>query len=101
MAGWFRKLASEAAASGEPNAGFKRNAFVKAAAALEGHQEAIKSGKQASKLAGIGKGSVSLIDEYLETGVMGEKSKAEAATKAAAEAPAEGCLLYTSPSPRD
>jgi DNA polymerase/3'-5' exonuclease PolX len=83
MAGWLRKLADEAMASGEPNAGFKRNAFVKAASTLESHTEAITSGKEALKLTGIGKGSVALIDEYLETGAMGERSKAEKVAKQA------------------
>lgn len=86
MAGWFRKLADEAMASGEPNAGFKRNAFVKAAATLESHTKAITCGKEALKLTGIGKGSVALIDEYLETGAMGERGKAEKAAQQAEQA---------------
>jgi DNA polymerase/3'-5' exonuclease PolX len=73
----FRKLAAEVMKSNEPNAGFQRSAFMKAAAAVEAHKEAIKSGKEASKLAGIGKTSAALIDEFLETGTMGERVKQE------------------------
>lgn len=81
MAAALRKLATEVMESGENNAVFRRNAFVKAASTLEGHDEKIESGKEAQKLPGIGKGCVGLIDEFLETGTMGEKDKKEKQAK--------------------
>jgi DNA polymerase/3'-5' exonuclease PolX len=77
MAHAFRKHAEEIMAEGGDKAGFKRNALMKAAMAVEHHLEPITSGKEAQKLEGVGKGSVALIDEFLESGVMGEKAKAE------------------------
>jgi Helix-hairpin-helix domain len=73
MAACFRKLAEEAQKSESSNARFKANAFRKAATAVEAHPEKITSGNEAKKLAGIGKGSVALIDEFVEHGTMGER----------------------------
>lgn len=45
-------------------------AFRKVAAALSDYPEEVTSGKEAGKLAGVGKGSVALIDEFLASGRM-------------------------------
>jgi DNA polymerase/3'-5' exonuclease PolX len=71
----FRKLAAMAAESSEPTAGFQRSAYMKAALVVESQPKPIKAGKDAAHLAGIGKRSVALIDEFLETGTMGETGK--------------------------
>lgn len=83
MASCLRKLADEILKDGtDAKAGFKANALRKAANSIEGHREKLKSAKEAQKLPGVGKGTASLIDEFLETGEMGEREKA---AKAAAE----------------
>lgn len=83
MASCLRQLADEIIKDGtDAKAGFKANALRKAANSIEGHREKLKSSKEAQKLPGVGKGTASLIDEFLETGEMGEREKA---AKAAAE----------------
>ena len=81
MASCFRKLAEEAMATGDDKAFFRRNAYIKAANAVEFCKEKITDGKQAGKLKGVGKGSVSHVEEFLEDGVMGERAKKEKAAK--------------------
>ena len=85
MAHCLSKLEGEVRASGEPNAGFKANAFRKAASVIGTHREKLKSAKEAGKLPGVGKGVMSLIEEYLETGAMGEKDKEKAEEKVVAK----------------
>lgn len=77
MAQCLQKLEAKVRASGEPNAGFKANAFRKAAAVISTHPEKLESSKQAGKLSGVGKGVMSLIDEYLESGTMGAEHDKE------------------------
>lgn len=93
MAACIRKLAEEILKDGsDAKAGFRANALRKAANAIEGHREKLTSAKEAVKLPGVGKGTASLVEEFLETGVMGEREKAAKAAEAdgkAAEAAAK------------
>jgi DNA polymerase/3'-5' exonuclease PolX len=75
MANCLQRLEAVVRASGEPNAGFKANAFRKAANVISTHREKLTSAKEAGKLSGVGKGVMALIQEYLDTGTMGEKEK--------------------------
>ena len=85
MAHCLSKLEAEVRASGEPNASFKANAFRKASSVIGTHREKLTSAKEAGKLPGVGKGVMALIEEYLETGVMGEKDKEAHKEKAEAK----------------
>ena len=67
--------------SGDDKAPFRRNAYLKAANAIEFCLEKITSSAQAGKLKGVGKGSMAHVDEFLEDGVMGERAKKEKAEK--------------------
>lgn len=77
MAQCLKRLEAEVRASGETNAGFKANAFRKAASVIGTHPDKLPSAKEAGKLAGVGKGVMALIEEYLETGVMGAEKARE------------------------
>lgn len=77
MATCLRKLAEEVLKDGtDAKAGFKANAWRKAASSIEGQKDKLTSAKEALKLPGVGKGTASLIEEFLETGMMGEREKA-------------------------
>lgn len=86
MAACIRKLAEEVLKdSSDSKAGFRANALRKAANSIEGHREKIKSAKEAVKLPGVGKGTASLVEEFLETGEMGEREKAAKEAEAGAK----------------
>ena len=72
----------------------RSGAYYKAAASVKKCDEMITSGKQASKLEGVGKKIAEKIDELLTTGAPWRLEPPRAARRAL-------CLLYTSPSPRD
>lgn len=56
---------------------YKYNAYRKAAASLAAHATRIKSGKEASKLEGVGQKIAQKIDEFLETGKLAKLEKVQ------------------------
>ena len=65
LAGVFKELSSFEYKKGD---NIKGTAYKKVSAALAAHTEKITSGKEAKKLAGIGKSSADKIDEFLSSG---------------------------------
>ena len=65
LAGVFKELSSFEYKKGD---NIKGTAYKKVSAALAAHTAQITSGKEAKKLAGIGKSSADKIDEFLSSG---------------------------------
>lgn len=73
----FKELSTYFRNCGLPNAGFKANAFNKVCLNLSGFQSKITAAnlKEVGKIEGVGKGSLGIIKEYIETGKVEEYEK--------------------------